>query len=526
MNTLLKLLFFLGLTCRMAAGAMAIAPPFLTDAQLSKFPVIVIAKWEKTPITQHFKENDSNIAMREIYTRLRILEVIRGDVKPGEVEIMMGWGIGWNNEGKELRTYTSSDLPGDLDDVTQPAIWFLQRQRSWDETRKEEYLSVSNYRAVQPIELKDFYVAMTREDADRIVPTLLSMERTFISRRVLIHLCGGIPPWPYDVGTHGSFYRRPRERGKVYREEAGRIWEFVKANPGKPRPISVAAYAELGGKECIENMRALLDDGDPDVRLVAIGVLAKHRDRDSMGRFAKAASVHTGRLASCLVLEELSTWDEAGLVPTFIRFLQNDDWAYQGEGGYQDLISPMILARRALLSRTGHKFGFDVELAEKAWEEASRFSEPIERLRLLEKLAPEAKAPIVATAVGSPSKELGAYLWKGIDRVSADERVIKVRLCNHSSQPVTILKQPSEVSEIWESGSDGYRTDVDGSKRECVTIKPNEIGRLEVCVSTKFLDAAVEKRRLVLSYLPEEGDSAEKAFVGKIRVMVGASSGP
>jgi hypothetical protein len=523
MNTLLKIALFLGLTLRIAAGAVGMAPPYLTDAQLAKYPVIVIAKWEKAPFTPHFKENDSNIAMREIYTRLRILEVIRGDVKPGEVDLMTGWGIGWNKEGKELRTHTSSDLPGDLDDVTQPAIWFLQRKRSWDKTRKDEYLSISNYRAVQPIELKDFYVAMTSKDSEKLVPTLLSMERTFISQRVLRHLCGGIPPWPFDQGAHGNFYSRPKERGKVYREEAEQIWEFVKANPGKPRPISVAAYAELVGKECVNNMRALLDDGDPQVRLVAIGVLAKHRDRDSIGRFANAASGLTGRWESCLVLEELSTWDEAGLVPTFIRFLQNDEWAYQGEGGYQDLISPMVLAKRTLHSRTGHAFPFDVELAENAWEEANKLENKAERLRLLETLAPEGKAPIIATAVGLPSQERGEYLWKGIERLEEGERVILVRLRNHSSQPVTILRQPSAVFETWEGGSGGYRTDevTKGGKQEFVTIKPNDIGRLAVRVSKAFLEAPIEKRRLVLSYLASKNVAGTGTFAGEIEVVIG-----
>lgn len=518
MNKLLTIFMVFGLTLGMAAGAVGMAPPFLTDAQLSKYPVIVIAKWEKAPFVWNRSPDDPAIDKIEAFTRLRILEVIRGDVTPGEALIMTGWGIGWNKEGTELRTHTSSDLLGDVDDVTKPAIWFFKRKRSWDKSRKEEYLSVTNYREVQPIELKDFYAAMTREDADQVVPTLLSMERTLISQRVLRHLCGGIRPWPFDEGTHGSFYRRPKERGKVYREEAGRVWEFVKANPGKPRPMSVAAYAELAGKDCVSHVRTLLDDADSQVRLVAIGVLARHRDGESVGGFAKAATGFTGAWETCLVLEELAKWDDPRLVPTLFRFLQNDHFAYS-EGDKYGV--PALLAQIDLRARTAHAFPFDVELAEKAWRETSKIRDKAARLRLLRRLAPEEKAPIIATAVGSPSKELGQYLWKGIDHLESHERVILVQLWNPSSRPVVISKQPWKVNEHWEGGSDGYRTEAIEAKPEFVTIKPMDIGRLEVRVSTKFLEAAVDKRELTLSYLADGRDQGLKAWTGEMTVVVG-----
>ena len=158
MITIRFLTAFVVLALLATQDAWAIVPNYVSDDELAKYPVIVVAKWDKAPWVPHHKYQMKGIVQIESYTRLKILSVIQGKVEPGEVDLKMDWGITWQKDGTFVNSGTSTQLVGDVDDVTKPCLWFLKRTRSWDESRKEEYLTAGNYRAVQPLELKELHV--------------------------------------------------------------------------------------------------------------------------------------------------------------------------------------------------------------------------------------------------------------------------------------------------------------------------------------------------------------------------------
>lgn len=113
-----------------------IAPNFISDAELAQSPVIVVGQWENAPFTSHNKYrddfgSDQVIADSEAYTKLRILRVIKGsDLKPGEHHLMTGLGISWSEDGAWVSSGTSTELLGDVGNITQPNLWFLKKSRS------------------------------------------------------------------------------------------------------------------------------------------------------------------------------------------------------------------------------------------------------------------------------------------------------------------------------------------------------------------------------------------------------------
>src|SRR5947208_2316874 len=110
----------------------AIAPPYITDEELARYPVIVVAKWEKVAFKPHHRYDGSKDGARvataiESFTELNVLRVIKGDLKPGVQKVMIGWGIVWSKDGDRVSSGTSTEMPGDVKSITEPNIWFLKR---------------------------------------------------------------------------------------------------------------------------------------------------------------------------------------------------------------------------------------------------------------------------------------------------------------------------------------------------------------------------------------------------------------
>lgn len=500
-----------------ACEALATAPRYVPDDKLAAYPIIVVAKWDKAPAISHneYDKDHSNVVINiETYTHLNILATLKGKVEPGQRPLMMNWGITWDEDGTFVNSGTSTQLMGDVDDVTKPCLWFLKRTRSWDKTRKHEYLTVGNYREVQPLELKDFYVALGDRDAQKKVPMLLAADKPRVARRVLRYLCGGTWPWPYHNDRWP--FDKPDAPGTPLREEASRVWDYLQSDAKDQRSLAACVYAELSGRSGITKIRTLLDDQDPSVRGIAIGVLARHRDEDSLDRFATAAqSLRDGTIA-CELIKALSDWKEERTVPALIAFLQNDEFAYRlGD----DIGIPALKARQALVEITGHEFPFDIESSQKAWQEAKRIDDKASRTIYLEKAAPGGQTPLAAALVGLPSKKLSEALKKKYERLDEGEVVVTIRLSNLSPRPVTILAEPSEVDVQWPGGSSGRNFD----EKEFTTIKPAESILLETMVPEDFLIAEPAERRLQLSYWANGNRQGVKAWIGTIHVEIGTA---
>ena len=288
------------------------------------------------------------------------------------------------------------------------------------------------------------------------------------------------------------------------------------------RDLAASVYAELSGKEGIANMRKLLDDKDPDVRGIAVGTLARHRDETSVDRFSKAIEGFSDGWIACQVIKALAAWDNERVVTALIGFLQNDQFAYQyGD----DLGIPALKARQALLAITGHEFPFDVEQSRKAWEEARRLDDKEARKRLLAKAAPGGQTPLIAAAIGLAKKEFGEAFKERLGPVEKDEVVVTIRLHNLSSRPVTILKYPSEVSSSSPAGSASYgfgHLDKE-DKQEFTTLQPNSDMVLETKLGKSFLIADPAQRQLTISYLANGNGQGVNAWIGTLKVEFGAT---
>jgi hypothetical protein len=495
--------------------ARGIAPPYVSDEELASYPIIVVAKWERAPATEHHKYRSPGVVIKsEIYTRLNILSIVKGEAQPGVNNLMVGWGITWRTDGTYVNTGTSTQLPGDVDDVTKPCLWFLKRTHSWDPKRKEEYLTVSNYREIQPLELKEFYAALGSDDAAVQVPKLMTADQPLVAERVLRHVCGGGLWWPYD---DTPFFARRERKGKLLRSAADSVWAIVQSDAKELRPAAASVYAELSGERGLANLRTLLDDDDPDVRGIAVGVLAHHRDEASVDHFSKAVEgIANAKIAYHVVLE-LAAWKDERVVLPLIAFLQNDGSAYRlGD----DLGMPALKAREALLAITGHLFPFDVERSRGAWQAAVRLDDKEARKRLLEKKAPGRQAPLTATTRGTPRKELTEELKQRYGELGEREVVVTIRLHNVSPRPVTILKRPTEVGLSWPGGNAGFGSFpfADADELEFLTLQSNETVDLDLKLYSDFLSANPSQHKLKLYYRRASQQEGANAWVGIVSV--------
>jgi HEAT repeat protein len=516
-SVVLLLVFIVG----WCGDATAIAPPHVSDVELAKYPIIVVAQWEKAPFVENNRHVSENAIDRiESYTRLKVLSVVKGKVEAGDHELLVGPWISWKDDGTFLNSASSTLLLGDVPDVTKPSLWFIERTRSWDEKRKDEYLTASNYREVQPIELKAYFEALGGRDAEKDVPKLLASKEPAVTFRVLNYISGEHWPWPFVSNIEDGFdFGQPDERGKVLSGEADRVWALMQSGNEDIRPLAAAIYADLRGKESVAKLRTLLDDKDPEARGVGAAVLARHRDGESLDRLAAAVAELDNSSLACHLIKELAAWKDERVVPALIGFLQNDDLAYQyGD----DLGVPALKAQVALREITGHEFPFDVETSRKAWQEGLRIDDRTERAKALAKSAPGGRTPLVATAVGTPTKEMSDALKKRYDKLDEDEFVIAVRVRNLSSLPVTVLEVPSGIAFGWPGGHHGGAggTD-DDDKLEFTTIAPTAETALEVVVTEDFLIAEPATRHLKLSYLANGKRQNVKAWIGSIDVRFG-----
>lgn len=145
--------------------AFAIAPPLVSDEGLAKHPMLVVARWPHAPWVNRSKTSDKELREWELVTEIEIERVIWGDVEPGTHSIMIGFRLGWERHGGPLRAYWSTAMEGDIQEVTEPNLWFLQRRRSWKKEDPQEYLSLETYRGVQPLAQEASFMRLAQREA-------------------------------------------------------------------------------------------------------------------------------------------------------------------------------------------------------------------------------------------------------------------------------------------------------------------------------------------------------------------------
>ncbi len=488
--------------------AQAIAPRYMSDQELAESSIIVVAQWEKASVESHnrYRENEDLgpvIIESEAYTKLRIVRTVKGaKLKPGQYDLKVGWGISWSKDGTWLSSGTSTELPGDVQDITKPSLWFLNRERSWDEAREDDYLSIDNYRQIQPLGLDGYFLALGGDRPKRDVPLLLSSDQPEEVRRALLYVCGGHWPWPHDSDFERR-YLSPDKRGEILSAQANAVAKVVERKDlGELRSLAVTVYAELKQEGCVNYVRELLRDEDADVRAMAVCVLARNRDEKAIGGMIQAVNGITNGWMSCRVIESLGDWGDDRLVPALIAFLENGDSA--GFAG-DDLFIPAIKSRQVLLAITGHVFPFEADSSLKAWDKAQHIADASSRGELLAQLIPCDAQPLKAELVGSNNN---AYL----------------RLTNTSRQPTTVTRHPSYGHQRSPGASFGcgfgQAAEVQ-SEKGFVTLKPGDSIQLSVELRDRFLLASPDTREMSVVFDNTGSAYGINAWIGNIKVSFG-----
>lgn len=504
----------------------AIAPPYVTDEQLAASPIIVVAQWDKASIEQHDRYIAWNAVDRiEAHTMLNVLRVIKGPITPGIRPLMMTSGIAWRDDGKWIESGTSTQMLGDVQDITLPCLWFLTNGTSWDSADRTKYLAIDNYRKIQLLVLEKYFAALDSFFPTRNVPPLLAPDQPEVALRVLRYISGGIWPWPYGPGPDELRYENLSERGKLLKVEADRVWQFIGSTTASPRPYALAVYADLTGKKCIPRMRTLLDDKDPTVRAVAAGILIRYQDTESLDGIRQAMQgVQPGWLA-CKLIDALSSWGGNRVVPALMSFLENDDPG-----------SPAIEARQALHKITGHWFLFNVAASMKAWQETQKTWNPLKRKQILQQLASGCEHPLVAEVVGSPryvAPKVGddgkPHLSESLVQVDGshppDRDVLAtIRIHNVTTQPIAITTQPSDTSVSCPSMGAGAHlelADKPPAAQVYAIIEPGSTLDYQARFCEPFLLAEPATRKMQVSYRTLAKTAGAATWIGTMDVQFG-----
>ena len=481
----------------------AMAPRMVTDEELARFPIIVVAKWEKAPFRSHTRERvnaDGEVVVErwEHYTKLKILRKIKGArFLPGEYDLKVDYGIAWNQEGKNLESGTSTQILGDVDDVTKPRIWFLKESRSWDPKDEKEYLSIGNFRGVQDLDLEKFYVAAGGENPGEKVAGLLGSEDRETVKRSLRFLCGARDPWPVGPSEEEpSWFYDLQEKGTVFPTLAGKVQEMVTKNQHEDLESAfLAAYVKLAGDKMDATFLShFLKNRKVNTRVVAACLLIREK------KFAGLDGLKTqGGEADLLLrmIAEIRKQKDLRLVPLLIDQLESGESC--GNIG-DDYMIPALKAKTALFDLTGCVFPFDVESSRKAWE-AAQDENRERRLEIISKLAPAVKDPFKAEVMGTPK---ASYL----------------RLANVSDIPTTISSKPSFISQSAPGMSSSASTGkVTGPKYQI--IEPGGHLDFPIQINARLLLFPLEQRSIRVAFLDNGGKAGPRSWIGVVEAGFG-----
>ena len=242
---------------------------------------------------------------------------------------------------------------------------------------------------------------------------------------------------------------------------------------------------------------------------MALGILAKHRDADSLPQFEQAIRGAEDGILLCSVIDELSDWKEDRSVPTLIACLQN---AGSSEF-YDDDLVPALKARKLLNQITACWFPLDVKKSQGAWGKVSSQPASDKRSVVLAELLDFEEHPLIAELVGEPIYSL--------EKPEDGNVSVRVRIRNTSHQELTITRIPCLVSMAWSGGSSslGIRTDeVPSRPQDFVQIAPGGSVEIQVAVSSSFLVTDSNKRSLKISFHSHSARIETNQWVGSLEV--------
>ena len=480
-----------------AARVMAIPPPFISDQEMARFPVIVEARWDRRPFRAHYDVEDNALKNGECFTKLTVLRVIKGDLKPGEHELLPGYNIGWSETGGEPMSFMSTQMCGDVEEVCQANLWCLEWTRSWDKSDPKNYLSLTNYRAIQPLVLEAYFHALGHANPDDAIAKLLRGGVPKVCLRCLEFVNGGAVPWPY-WGEFEEWYRGTPDPADRRVQLAPHVRPLMRHEDAEVRRMATATYGSLTDDRAVPALRERLTDSDDGVRAIAVGILAKYRDIPSIESINEACTgIHNGHLG-CAAVDKLLEWGDVRLVPGLIRFLDEGDYA--GRIG-DDIFIPSLRARAGLERIVGFTFPLDADRSGRAWKAALSIDDRQKRIDRLAQLLPDKSAPIRAQAIG-------------------DVKNCKIRVTNTDQRKWTVTTRPADLEICFNGNSHsmGVRPRL---ASQFVTLAAGESVEYPVQIPDRLMLAEPKDRSVNALYLYDGHQFGLKAWLGKVAVEFG-----
>ena len=403
----------------------------------ASYPEIVVARWlgpdgpEKEPI------DFSNRLVS-----IEVLETLKGKFRKGRHKLRVRFLL-----GQDPLTGFSMVARPDVRDPSEPAIWFLR----YPDGRANRAKGLATAFEIQPLELKALIEVLIRPNRKRAIGGFLRTHEGILAIQTLKVVAGyswvslstcetsGKPWSPKDVAY-----------GQALDEPIPSQWLAVRNKLASPYPqvrmVAARSLASLIGPKSIPYLRPLLADSSPDVRLLAVELLAYFRDARSYREFEKAVPKWSGELGvdrymECeATLRQLMRIGGASVLAATAKFLAVD--CSNAEGLNSSGPSVAILAHRAICETAGYEFPFDPEACIKAFNGV--------------KGMPKAKWPAALLRVlGDYSIRLGAT-------VERKDGFLSLTLTNLSKHPVRLQCGPIQL-ELTQSQTWG-ETYISGSK--------------------------------------------------------------
>jgi hypothetical protein len=469
-------------------AAISFPPVIVTDEELARKPLIVVARWPKARRSDHGRG--------EVHTELIVERVLKGSISPGRHQLRVGVSVSWQADGMGLIDQSSGFMRlGSEYNVTKPTLWFLSRERSWNPKDKTLYLSLDTGYGVQPLALEPFYTALLGETPHQRAAEFLQAESPEIVLRALDYVNGGATPWPFQRWQPWYAHYKPKPPRRLV-QHAPAVAKVLERQEAELRSYAAAVYAELAGRQSVPRLRSLLADKDPEVRAVAVGVLARHRDSTSVGLFSQAVLGIKGAHLGCEVVGRLAGWGNPQVVPALINFLENDDYA--GSLGMVDIRIPALKAQEALRRITGFSFPYDARASQRAWADAQQFLTTQQRAESLREALADSAIPPDASATRTK-----AHVW--------------FKVTNRSKRTIHLTRRPFDIELRWDdalSGGPGGSGEVKG-RGSFLRLAPGE--------SVRWREAVAGSGRLeqvTLLYARHGHEYGVNGWIGVVRATV------
>lgn len=473
---------------------------YYSDGELAAWPIIVVARWEKAPFRRHDLEKDGVVERMEFFTKLHVLRVIKGDVKPGVHTLMINGWLLWRPDGTGLHEGISTIYPGDVDDVTQPNLWFLNSVPSWDSKDANSYLHIDCSRLIQPLALENYFAALADPQPGASALKLLASKDATVVKRTLLYPWEPTGPWPlgYIKDNESSILEKRGVDAGAWADAAAAL--AARSDMKELRPLAVAAYARLKGKEGASYLRGLLKDGDPQVRTVAAAELVRIKDADSIDAIIQTLNGKKYPDIADAMIEAIGAWGDPRLAPALIAYLETGGF-YSDNGNI--LFVPALNAREALEKMTGCTFPYDAHASLQAWTEASKEEDAEKRRALLEKMLPADPDPLKAELIGDGSLHC----------------ICKVT--NQSSRKITITRAPDRSLQEAPNGGGDMAGGEKKNKKDFVVLNPGESVESKFKLFDFMLFSEPAVRKIKIEYVHTGSEWGLKAWVGSVDVNFG-----